>query len=169
MISDKLKLVLASLPENIHKVEKFVEDICDEYNINNTYFGNILIVLTEAFGNAVTHGNGNDPDKQIQVIFEQKPEGLSFTVKDEGTGFDITKIPDPTDLNTDPEEAKGRGIFLIKSLADEIKYSDNGSTVEILFKISSINSEMALDRIKKLKEYSGVKEVTSHKNNNTKL
>jgi serine/threonine-protein kinase RsbW len=169
MISEKLQLILPSLPENIHQVERFVEDICDEFNINNTYFGNILVALTEAVENSMKHGNGNDASKMVQIIFTSKPEGLSFTIKDEGKGFDINQIPDPTDLNTDPNELKGRGIFLIKSLADEVKYLDNGRTVEIIFAISSINSEMAIDRINQLKKYSGSKEATaSHLNNNQK-
>jgi len=164
MISEKLQLILPSLAENIHQVEKFVEDICDEFNINNTYFGNILVVLTEAVENAMKHGNGNDPKKNVQIIFTSKSEGLSFTISDEGNGFDVSQIPDPTDLNVDPDEIKGRGIFLIKSLADEVKFLNNGKTVEIIFKISSINSEMAIERIKQLKKYSGTKETTSSRN-----
>ncbi len=164
MISENLQLILPSLPENINQVEKFVEDICDEYNINNTYFGNILVALTEAFENAMVHGNGKDPVKKVHIIFTHKPEGLSFIVKDEGKGFDINQISDPTDINSDTDESKGRGIFLIKSLADEVKFLGNGSTVEILFKISSINSEMAIDRINQLKKYSGIKETTSSQN-----
>jgi len=166
MISEKIQLVLSSLPENIHQVEKFTEDICDEYNINNTYFGNILVALTEAVENAMLHGNENNPAKKVQITFSSKPEGLSFIVKDEGKGFDISKIPDPTDLNTDPQELKGRGIFLIRTLADEIRYSDKGRTLEIIFKISSINREMAVNRIDELKKYSGTKVTASSQNNN---
>ena len=164
MITENLQLILPSLPENINQVEKFVEDICDEYNINNTYFGNILVALTEAFENAIVHGNGRNPDKNVHIIFTSKPEGLSFIVKDEGEGFDINQIPDPTDINSDPNESKGRGIFLIKSLADEVKFLENGTSVEILFKISSINSELAIDRINQLKMYSA-KKTTSSQNN----
>jgi serine/threonine-protein kinase RsbW len=168
MISEKLQLIFPSIPENIHQVEKFVEDICDEYNINNTYFGNILVALTEAVENAMVHGNKNNPVKNVEITFVSKPEGLSFTIKDEGDGFDINQIPDPTDLNIDPEEVKGRGIFLIKSLADEVKFLTNGKSVEILFKISSINNEMAVDRINQLKSYSGTKETSISHNNGKK-
>jgi len=169
MISEKIQLILPSLPENIYQVEKFVEDICDEFNINNTYFGNILVALTEAVENAMKHGNGNNPSKHVQIIFTSKPEGLSFKIKDEGKGFDINNIPDPTDINADPEETKGRGIFLIKSLADDVKFLDKGKTVEILFKVSSINSEMAVDRIRQLKKYSGTKETVASKTDRKNL
>jgi len=168
MISEKLQLIFPSIPENIHQVEKFVEDICDEYNINNTYFGNILVALTEAVENAMVHGNKNNPTKNVEITFVSKPEGLSFTIKDEGDGFDINQIPDPTDLNVDPDEIKGRGIFLIKSLADEVNFLTKGKGVEMLFKISSINNEIAIDRINQLKSYSGTKETSSSSHNNNK-
>lgn len=161
MITEKLQLIIPSLPENIHKVEKFVEDICDEYNINNTYFGNILVALTEAVENAMLHGNGKNPAKHVLINFSSKPEGLSFVVKDEGDGFDINLIPDPTDLAIDANQIKGRGIFLIKNLADEVLYTQNGSSVEIIFKIASINQELAVERMNLLKKYSGVKETSS--------
>ena len=168
MISDKIQLIFPSKPENIHQVEKFVEDICDEYNINNTYFGNILVALTEAVENAMVHGNKKNTAKNVEIIFVSKPEGLSFTVKDEGEGFDINQIPDPTDLSVDPEEIKGRGIFLIKSLADEVNFLTKGKGVEILFKTSSINNEIAVDRINQLKSYSGIRETSASHNNDSK-
>jgi serine/threonine-protein kinase RsbW len=167
MITEKLQLILPSLPENIHKVEKFVEDICDEFNINNTYFGNILVALTEAVENAMKHGNGNNPSKHVQVIFTSKPEGLSFVIKDEGVGFDINLIPDPTDLTIDADQLKGRGIFLIKHLADEVHFTNNGSSVEVIFKISSINQELAVERMNLLKKYSGIKETSSSSQKDT--
>jgi len=165
MISETLQLVIPSLLGNIHQVEKFVEDICDEYNINNTYFGNILVTVAEAFENAVKHGNGDDPSKNVTIIFTSRPEGLLFTISDEGNGFDVDQIPDPTDINIDIDQIKGRGIFLIKSLADEVRFPENGKKVEILFKISSINSELAIDRMNQLKEYSGTKETATSQNN----
>lgn len=167
MITGKLQLILPSLPENIHKVEKFVEDICDEFNINNTYFGNILVALTEAVENAMKHGNGNNPSKHVQIIFSSKPEGLSFIIKDEGNGFDLNTIPDPTDISVDADQVKGRGIFLIKNLADEVHFTENGSSVEVIFKISSINHELAVERMNLLKKYSGIKEISSSSQKDT--
>ncbi len=164
MISEKLQLVLPSLPGSIHEVERFVEDICEEYNINNTYFGNILIAVTEAFENAVRHGNNNDPARNVTIDFTSKPEGLSFAISDEGIGFNINDVPDPTDINIEVEKIKGRGIFLIKTLADEVRFPESGTKIEILFKISSINSELAIDRINQLKEFSGQKERAATQN-----
>ena len=149
----KEKLSLKSKPESISAVERFVEEICDYYNINDTYFGNILIALTEAFQNALEHGNKNDPSKVISVIFESKPKGLSFTVKDEGQGFDPESVPDPLDLEISNDTQKGRGIFLMRSLSDKMIVTDDGRSIEMFFRISGIGHEAMKKRISYFNEY----------------
>ena len=148
----KSTLKLKSTTTEIHRIEKFVEDICDYNNINNTYFGNILVAVTEAFENAVIHGNLSDPAKTITIGFEAKPKGLMFEIKDEGMGFDVTAVPDATDVENNPDK-KGTGLFLIRSLADEVRHIDNGRCIQMLFYISSINLQMATDRVQKLNAF----------------
>jgi serine/threonine-protein kinase RsbW len=151
----KRTLKLKSLPSQIHLIERFVEDICDENNINNTYFGNILVAVTEAFENAVFHGNRNQAAKEITLGFETREKGLMFEVKDQGEGFNIDLVPDATDVENNPDK-KGSGIFLIKSLADEVRHLDEGRCIQMLFYVSSINQQMAESRMKKLKEFKTV-------------
>jgi len=97
----KKTIDFASVPENISFAERMIDEICDEYSINEDYYGNILISLTEAVNNAIQHGNKNDPTKKVQIVFNAAADlnGFSFTIKDEGNGFDYTNIPDPTDHN----------------------------------------------------------------------
>jgi serine/threonine-protein kinase RsbW len=155
----KRTLKLKSLTSNINSLERFVEEICDEYNINNTYFGNILVSLTEALENAVVHGNKSNPDKKVIVTFESNAKGLVF----EGSGFDFSNIPDATDPVTNPER-KGTGIFLIRSLADEVSFRDHGRTIQITFFISSINQQIADDRVSHLNSFTkSNKEVKEEK------
>ena len=71
--------------------------------------------------NAVLHGNGYDPAKQVSVSFENTGKSLVFTVSDQGEGLDPEKIPDPLA----PENllrGTGRGIFLIRSFMDEVHF-----------------------------------------------
>jgi serine/threonine-protein kinase RsbW len=53
-------------------------------------------------------------------------------VEDQGSGFDYTNIPDPT-TPQNIENISGRGVFLMRKLSDEIKFSNNGSLVELIF------------------------------------
>lgn len=145
-------LKIKSLMSNIHKLEKFIEDICDDYNINNTYFGTILVAVAEAVENSIIHGNKYNEKKQIKITFSSDDKGLCFMVEDEGEGFDITKIPDATDTVNNPEK-KGTGIFIIKSLADDIEFRDYGKKVIMKFHISSINQQIASKRENLLNQY----------------
>jgi serine/threonine-protein kinase RsbW len=146
------ELRIPSATENLCMVEKFVEEICDTYYITNSYFGNILLSVEEAVKNAIIHGNKENKTKQVVVSFKRIPNGLSFTVKDQGKGFNFLDVPNP--LETSPESEKsGNGIFLIRSLADKISYNSKGNQIEIVFYISSISQETTLSRISKMNQY----------------
>jgi serine/threonine-protein kinase RsbW len=138
--------------EAVHEVEKFVEKICDEYSIYNNYYSNILVSLTEAFENAVKHGNQGVPGMKVKVSFENHSEGLMFKVSDQGDGYDPMTVPDPT-MATEADADAGRGLFLMRALSDDIQFENNASTVCLLFKVSSINRELSEHRIKALHAY----------------
>ena len=146
MTADRKEITIRSLPEDLNHLEKFIEEICTRHNINNTYFGNITVALSEAVQNAFIHGNREDSAREIRVSFRQADSGLSFTVKDQGEGFRFNEVPDPTANGNEEVVFPGRGIFLIKTLADQVTYKGVGNEVEILFKISSINFETLVDR-----------------------
>ena len=127
-------LKLASDPKNVACVESFVEHLVDKYGISPDVYGNILISLTEAVTNAIIHGNDNDKNKTVQVRLKKQNNIIAFLVSDEGGGFDFDNLPDPTA----PEnllKIGGRGVFLMRQLSDDVSFYDNGSTVEICFRI----------------------------------
>ena len=129
------RLNITSSYENIRLVERLVEDVCDVFNVNEDSYGNILIAVTEAFNNAIYHGNKGNPEKHIKIGFESNNNHLKFTVADEGTGFDYDNLPDPTDpLNVD--KPHGRGVFLMKNLADNVEFHNNGQEVMLTFNVN---------------------------------
>jgi serine/threonine-protein kinase RsbW len=147
------ELKMKSELQEIHKLEDFVEQISDVFNINSTYYSNILVALNEAVTNSIIHGNKSDKNKMVTVLFEAKNKGLFFTVSDEGTGFEFENYPDPTDITIQNYTEIGRGLYLIKSLSDSIVYDTDRKLLEIGFTISSINKELAVSRIQSLHEY----------------
>ena len=129
------KLDITSSSDNIRLVERLVEDVCDVFNVNEDSYGNILIALTEAVNNAIYHGNDGDPDKHIKIGFESDEKNIKFSVSDEGDGFDYNSLPDPTDpLNLD--KPHGRGVFLMKNLADNVEFTKNGKEVLLTFNLN---------------------------------
>ena len=128
-------LNITSSSDNIRLVERLVEDVCDVFNLNEDNYGNILIAVTEAVNNAIYHGNQGNPEKYIKIGFESGDKNIKFSVADEGKGFDYNNLPDPTDpLNLD--KPNGRGVFLMKNLADKVEFNNNGQEVFLTFKLN---------------------------------
>ncbi|MFN7837507.1 MAG: ATP-binding protein [Bacteroidota bacterium] len=130
------KLDITSTSENIRLVERLVEDVCDVFNLNEDNYGNILIAVTEAVNNAIKHGNRNDSSKNVALSLSLAEGLIKFKVEDEGSGFDYHNLPDPTTAEN-LEKPGGRGIFLMKHLADEVEFADNGKVVELSFYMNS--------------------------------
>ncbi len=128
-------LTISSNPNNILKVENYLRDAQLDMNIDDTKFPDILISLTEAVNNAILHGNNADESKSVEISMEGKSSGVAISVKDEGKGFDPNEIPDPT-APENIECCGGRGVFIMSSLADRISFENNGSTVQMFFKLS---------------------------------
>lgn len=126
---------LSSEVESISKIESFIDDFCEQSQLGEDYYGNILIALTEAVNNAITHGNKLDPSKKVRLNMETTAENIEFIIEDEGVGFDFNNVPDPT-LPENLEKIRGRGIFLIRALADDVDFEENGRIVKLKFSIS---------------------------------
>ncbi len=152
MKKEHATLRLRSVPESIHQLEALVEEVCDANNLNHTYLGCISVATTEAFQNALTHGNQNDPDKIITVDYQKTATGVTFTFTDQGSGFDHKAIPD---IKDDGKERTfpGRGLFLIKSLSDNLTFNEKGNEVSIGFKTAGIDIETSIDRAQKFQVY----------------
>jgi serine/threonine-protein kinase RsbW len=126
------KLKIDSSAENLRLVERLIEDVCEIYNVSEDNFGNILIAVTEAVNNAIYHGNKGNPTKSVQIGFENLDKKITFTVSDEGGGFDYKNLPDPTDPKN-IDKVNGRGVFLMKHLADTVEFNNNGKEVLLTF------------------------------------
>jgi len=99
----------------------------------------IEMALHEALANAVVHGNGENSAKRVYVDCRCYMDGeVSITVRDEGRGFDYSAIPNPT-FRENLLLTHGRGIYLIKTLMDEVSFEEGGAVV-MMRKKSNANS-----------------------------
>ncbi len=117
---------------SINKVEVLIDDVCARLEVNEDYYGNVLIAVTEAVNNAIQHGNRQKEDLNVDLAVGDKQTDFCFSVKDYGDGFDFNNLPDPT-APENIEKEDGRGIFLMKSLSEEVEFSDGGRNVDIYF------------------------------------
>jgi serine/threonine-protein kinase RsbW len=126
-------LKISSDTQNIRLVERVIDDVCEQYKVHEDRYGNILIAVTEAVNNAITHGNHNNPDKSVTIAYSIDPNSITFSISDEGSGFDYKNLPDPT-APENLDKVNGRGIFLMKNLSDNIQFDENGKQVQLKFK-----------------------------------
>jgi serine/threonine-protein kinase RsbW len=123
---------IASDLSSLALVESLIDDISKESGFSDDLYGNILIAVTEAVNNAIIHGNCFNSSQRVDIHVGQTQEQYCFTVKDEGSGFDFTNLPDPTSPEN-IEKENGRGIFLINNLSDKLEFTNGGNTLSIYF------------------------------------
>lgn len=127
-----IKISIPSLIENIKIIESFIDNVRENFKINDDIYGNIMISVTECISNAIIHGNKGDKNKLVHLQLQMDEGQLKFIVQDEGDGFEFNLLPDPT-APENIEKPGGRGIFLIRNLSDELRFEDNGKTIVISF------------------------------------
>lgn len=132
---DSINIQIPSLTDNLRIVESFIDNVKEKFQLDDDIYGNIMISVTESVNNAINHGNGLDKNKNVSVTLNLNESQVSFTIKDQGSGFDFHNLPDPT-APDNIEKLGGRGIFLMKNLADEVHFKDDGRTVVLVFYLS---------------------------------
>ena len=132
--SELYTLQLPSKPESITLLENLIEQIADKHNVSEDTFANMMTCLNEIAINAIVHGNKLDESKKVIVNAEVDPKRVVWTITDEGEGFDFDHLPDPTAVEN-LENLTGRGVYIVKQLADQCVFNAKGNEVELHFKI----------------------------------
>jgi serine/threonine-protein kinase RsbW len=133
MTVKQVSYTFESTLETINHAEEKASRIATSAGFSEDDVMSIAMAVREAAVNAVLHGNAYDPGKKVTLAFEQNDEDLTIVVRDQGKGVDVDSIPDPLA----PEnllKQSGRGIFLMRSLMDEvqIKASETGTEVKLI-------------------------------------
>lgn len=146
--------VLPSDPQVLEQVRNEFASRLETAGLPNSTIGKLLIGFDEAVTNAIERGNlgvpgkrkGDPPDKHSQLIAQAlqsdqarrrayihldiTPQEVIVTVRDEGNGFDVARLANPT---AEEELAQlhegGRGVFLMRELYDEVNYNERGNEV----------------------------------------
>jgi serine/threonine-protein kinase RsbW len=126
-ISDKIPSRLDIIPDFIFGLTEKLKSLAlaekDAFNIK--------LSLEEALVNAIKHGNRLNPDLCVEVMLEATDERIEITVRDQGQGFNVVSIADPT-APENLKKSSGRGVFLMKHLMDKVEYFDGGRGVKMI-------------------------------------
>jgi serine/threonine-protein kinase RsbW len=80
----------------------------------------------EALANAAEHGHRSDTGFDVRVFIERNR--LIIEVQDDGAGFGA---PEPGSAAPSHDAPRGFGIYLMRHLMDEVKYSERGTCVRL--------------------------------------
>jgi len=145
------QLILQSDLSKIGEVDAFLEGIMQDFGIKEDFFGVMSVPLMECVKNGIVHGNKMDENKKVTIDFQIKESRLSFTVTDEGQGFDYENVLKICDNDTEK-----RGLFLLSQLAEDVTFLKNGSQVsykvDVPFLFNSPINRMAILQQKAKKE-----------------
>lgn len=131
-ITSVYTLKLPSRTNSITLLENFIDELSVKYGFSDVIYANVLTCLSEAVVNGIVHGNRQNPEKKVYInleVIEEKQ--LIFTISDEGEGFNLNSLPETRAT----ENLTGRGVFLIKKLADQCIFNSKGNELELHFKI----------------------------------
>ena len=132
---DLLVQVDLKLPGDVNAISPVVERVMTTVTEMGCAAGRefeIELALREALANAIEHGSGHDPSKEIQCCVAcDHARGMLIVVRDPGPGFDPASIPSPV-LGQNLFSTGGRGIYLINQLMDEVRYEKGGTEIHML-------------------------------------
>lgn len=143
-------LEIASDINNLAIVEDFIETLMNDFTINDDFRGILTIPLIEAVSNAIVHGNHSDKHKKVSINCQLSNKQLTFSVSDEGKGFDYNQV-----LSEKLENRKSSGLTSIELLCEKIEFMNNGSTI-----VFSLNIPLHISKERKISVLSenGVKQ-----------
>jgi serine/threonine-protein kinase RsbW len=130
MSNHRVSYTLESTLETVNSAEEAASRIAADAGFGDEDVMKISMAVREAAVNAVLHGNAYDPGKKVTLDFERTAADLVITIRDQGKGLDVSKIPDPLA----PEnlmKTSGRGIFIIRSFMDEVQINPSQTGTEI--------------------------------------
>ena len=132
-IREKIEFEFPSAISLMHSILDYLMKRVEKNGIIDAENSNLFIALDEAFVNAIKHGNKFDAEKIVRISAEVSPTEARFTIEDEGEGFNIAEIPDPTN----PEnlfKTSGRGVLIIHNIMDEVSYNERGNRLTMVKK-----------------------------------
>ena len=133
-----------TLPNDFGAQQIVHERICAQINQCNATRREefcIRLALEEALTNAMRHGNKMDPDKKVFVKSTIEDTTVIIEIKDEGDGFVLEELPDPTQ-HENLGRPSGRGVLLIRSFMDSVEYNQQGNVVVMSKQLGSESTEL---------------------------
>lgn len=118
------EIVVKSTTDNLALIREFTKSSAEEIGFSDEVAGKIVLAVDEACTNIIKHAYKYSPNGDIYISIKLDDSRFTISITDEGKHFDPNKIPEP-DLQEYYKQKRvgGLGMFLMKKLMDEVKYS----------------------------------------------
>lgn len=136
-LHEKIEFELPSSILPMHSILDYLTKRVEKLGVVDANQSNLFVALDEAFVNAVKHGNKFNAQKLVRITAELTSTEASFTVEDEGEGFDVNAIPDPLDP-ANLFKTSGRGVLFIYNIMDEVIYNERGNRLTMVKKSDNL-------------------------------
>lgn len=126
---------IPSDPDLLPEIEEYILEIAKEVKLDEEKFNNLTLSVTEAASNSIVHGNKMDAGKKVIITVRVDEKNMTISIKDQGNGFDPSKVPDPTKPENILKDS-GRGIHIMRSFLDDLRYNFTPEGTEVTLVIS---------------------------------
>ncbi|MBW3538833.1 MAG: ATP-binding protein [Planctomycetes bacterium] len=131
MSSEAFEVTIPSDTARGQAVQERIISLLEKLNFPPRDVFGVRLALEEALVNAIKHGNGMDPEKNVHVRCRVNDVSAVVEIEDEGPGFRPETIPDPT-AEENLEKPSGRGIMLMRAFMSDVSYNDRGNCVRLV-------------------------------------
>jgi serine/threonine-protein kinase RsbW len=125
---DEFEIRIPSSTTEGQKVQERIISRLEEIGFPARGIFGVRLALEEALVNAIKHGNGLDPNKEVFVFCQISQDKVRVVIEDQGPGFRLADVPDPTE-DENLEKPGGRGIMLMRAFLSLVEYNERGNRV----------------------------------------
>ncbi len=130
---EKEEIFIISDPKRVQDIIETTEKEITEAQVPDTVANDVAVALLEAINNAIIHGNERNFEKNVTVYMKITDSDIEFCVSDQGRGFDPSRLEDPS-LPENVFLSRGRGLYFIKQLMDEVEINTGEQGSKIIMK-----------------------------------
>ncbi|NLT68950.1 MAG: ATP-binding protein [Acidobacteria bacterium] len=137
--ANEIDVIISSALDNLDLIQTLTDCITDIMSFDEDSAHWIGMSVREMVTNAIQHGNKLDINKKVDICFEVAPDQLSISIRDQGSGFRDSDVPNPLDPDN-LLKPSGRGIFYVRTFMDEVEFrslSQGGMEVHMVKRVSS--------------------------------
>jgi serine/threonine-protein kinase RsbW len=131
------RIVIRSESANLQVIDTLIEKLkeCASMSVEDVF--KTRLVLSEAIQNAIIHGNHSDPEKTVIIDYRYNADvaELFFCISDQGPGFNLSLMVDPTTLENREKEG-GRGVYFLQAFTNGLSYCNEAKAIKFSLKLN---------------------------------